>query len=140
MHLALQPLNFFSALRLGTKLSLRWGLVVSMCVCARVCVCETERDREREWHTRREWRRSAKIEKLRASGKVIWAKAATLTFMIFFTFKKQRSIEKYFICPLENKVATLAMATKPWLFCTKPYFMMSKEGLYRLNFQIFHYS
>ena len=50
-------------------------------------------EREEEWHTGREWRRSPKIEKLRAYGKVIWAKAATFTFIIFFLLLKNKAKE-----------------------------------------------
>ena len=46
--------------------------------------------RERAWNynmNKRERQRSPKIEKLRASGKVIWAKVTILTFMLFLLSK-----------------------------------------------------
>ena len=71
---------------------------------------ETERDRQRQRD--RERRRSPKTEKLRAFGKVIWAKASTLTFIIFLLLKsKAKEYRKIFIRPLKmngNKVATSA--------------------------------
>ena len=45
-------------------------------------------ERARNYNTNeRQRQRSLKIEKLRASGKVIWAKVTTLTFMLFLLSK-----------------------------------------------------
>ena len=109
MHIALEPLDFFSPLRLGARLSLLWDLVGLIWETERV----TESERQRERETERERQRSPKIEKLRGSGNVIWAKAATLTFMSFLLLKsKAKEYRKIFYsCHKKNgnKVATLAV-------------------------------
>ena len=65
---------------------------------------------------KRERRRSPKIGKLRASGKVFWAKVTTLTFMLILVFKskarkKQRKVFFRSIKKNENKIATFSVTS-----------------------------
>ena len=57
------------------------------------------------------WRRCPNIEKPWASGKVIWAKVSTLTFILFLYFKKKAKKERNM-----KKVATLEAMSRGYIW------------------------